>query len=279
MIIDEASYSFLEHHGVKGMRWGVRRTPSQLSSNKSSSKKSGKVGFTNQQAAIAVYGGTIAAIVLAQQGMKYADSGRRDARKSKKLPFKENPNLAGKKSIAQINKDIVPQINPGYGDPGTKMNCRRVTMAYEMRRRGYDVKATKSNYATGQTVKNMRKMNMIDKADKFQSVWGEKRVSTPTEYARMTPQKKAETVFSALSKHPNGARGEIGIGWIMGGGHSQAWEIIDNKPVIFDSQNGKTYSKPAHYAPFASSTREMAHTRLDNRQINEKLVKRWVTNV
>src|SRR4029077_17292919 len=47
-------------------------------------------------------------------------------------------------------KEVVAPINPGYGDLGTKMNCRRATFAYEMRRRGYDVKATKSVKGTGQ---------------------------------------------------------------------------------------------------------------------------------
>ena len=37
------------------------------------------------------------------------------------------------------------------------MNCRRCTMAYEMRRRGYDVTATGSTMATGQHGTGMRK--------------------------------------------------------------------------------------------------------------------------
>lgn len=241
----------------------------------------GKVGeLSPANKALIIYGGAIATLVLASKGMMRADSGRKDARKTGDKPFKENSSLKGKMSVAQLNNKVVKPINPGYGEKGTKMNCRRATMAYEMRRRGYDVKATKSKYASGQTEKGLKTANTIGKDEKWQSVWGQKEVSDVVSYSRMSPQQKADAVFSSLSaSHPNGARGEIGSGWIMGGGHSQAFEIVNRKPVIFDTQNGKVYDSPAAYSAFTGTTSTIAHTRLDNRAIDNDFIKRWVTDV
>lgn len=48
-------------------------------------------------------------------------------------------------------RDVIRGVNPKYGQPGSKMNCRRCTFTYEMRRRGYDVEATRSTKGIGQT--------------------------------------------------------------------------------------------------------------------------------
>jgi Papain fold toxin 1, glutamine deamidase len=322
VIITEDVY--LEHFGVKGMKWGIRRRPDQLTPSKSDTdvtkgvkkdyndlsdgdffkkyattkgryakrvakfgdpyaravdKISGNAGeLTPGEAMLAVYGGLFVAAILSQGVKQITDSGRRDAKKSKDIPLKKNTNLSKSKSLSQLHKDVVKPINSEYGAKGTKMNCRRATLAYEMRRRGYDVKATKSKYATGQTTKNLRRVSSISKDQKFQSIWGETQVAKPRDFAHMTPQKKAEAVFASLSKNPNGARGELGNSWFMGGGHSMAWEIVNNKPVIFDTQNGKMYKNASEYSAFTPAVLEVAHTRLDNKEIDEEFIKRWVTN-
>lgn len=274
MILDEKVY--LEHYGKKGMRWGVRNEQKPSGNGR---KSSGKVGFTSDQAAIAVYGSLMAAFILSQTTKMYRDSGRKDAKKSGKGEFKQNSALTGKMSVSELHTKVVSPINPGYGAPGTKMNCRRATFAYEMRRRGNDVKATKSKYASGQTDKGV-KSAIGDKKQKFESPWGEKDISKSVKgFSRSSPQKKADTIFTALSTHPNGARGELGVAWSLGGGHSIAWEIVKNKPVIFDTQNGKTYNSAESFAKFTPIVSAAAHTRLDNKKIDPEFIKRWVTNV
>lgn len=63
-----------------------------------------------------------------------------------------------------IYSKVVSKINPDYGAPGTKVNCRRATFAYEMRRRGYDVAATRTTDGRGQTMVGMYNAGSKDKS-------------------------------------------------------------------------------------------------------------------
>lgn len=265
----------LKHYGVKGMRWGVRRSDEQLARARGEKVKSpstsGRVGVDP----LTIYGAGIAAFLVQRHVRLYLDSGRKDAKKTGEKEFKKNPELKKKMPVDELNEKVVKQINPGYPEPGTKMNCRRATMAYEMRRRGNDVKATKSKMASGQTPKGMEKAI----GTKFEeSMWGEKRVSDPKTFIKATPQKKADLIFESLSKSPNGSRGELGVSWMFGGGHSIAWEVVDNKPVVFDTQNGKVYKNSKELAKFTPVVLDAAQTRLDNKTIDDEFIKRWVTD-
>lgn len=276
MILDEDVY--LEHYGKKGMRWGVRNDGKTSASQKNSMHSLGS-NWTPDHTIIAVYGGVIAAGILARKATMYMDSGRKDAKKSGDKAFAQNPKLSRKMSVSALHSEVVKPINPGYGAPGTKMNCRRATFAYEMRRRGNDVKATQSKYASGQNDKGL-KVATGDKKQKYESVWGEKDIAKDVKgFAYSSPQKKADTIFTALSKQPNGSRGELGVAWSMGGGHSVAWEIVNRKPIIFDTQNGNTYNSATSFAKFTPVVTAAAHTRLDNKTIDSEFIKRWVTNV
>lgn len=270
MIVDEEVY--LEHFGVKGMKWGVRNER-KTSSNPRSSTVS---GMSPDQLGLAIYGGIAVAAILARKTVMYRDSGRKDARKSGDKPFKQDLSLKKKMSVLSLHNKVVRPINPDYGQPGTKMNCRRATLAYEMRRRGNDVKATKSNYASGQTEKGLKTV-IGNKKQRFESVWGERKISTVN--GNSTPLQKSESIFKALATNPNGSRGELGLSWTMGGGHSLAWEIVNRKPVIFDTQNGKVYDSSTSFSSFTPVVLESAYTRLDNKPIDSEFIRRWVTNV
>jgi hypothetical protein len=235
-------------------------------------------GVAGVNPVLAAYGAGIIASVLISSGKKYLDSGRREAKKSRNIPLKQNPKLKQKMSVDQLSKNVVKQINPNYGGNGTKQNCRRCTLTYEMRRRGYDVKATSSNYASGQTIKGLRKTIGVDKKTKFDSIWGEHQISTRQEFLPAPPQKKADLIFSTLRKQPDGSRGELAFSWVMGGGHSIAYEIVGKKPVVFDTQNGKVYKSAKDLSELTPVMLDVAHTRLDNKPLNEDLIRRWSTN-
>ena len=227
-------------------------------------------------------------------------------------PLKKNDLLSRKMSPDAIMKEVVTPINPGYGGVGTKVNCRRCTFAYEMRRRGNDVKATHAVRGLGQNVPGL--MNATDpkasyKTDRFSSAanmfkeqyakeksgskdlgpfaraaesrgFG-KRVFTSNvgaKFHQLTTDEKTSRIFDTLEIFPEGARGEISTQWVGGGRHSQAWEIIGGKAHIFDTQTGESYDVARFSKELAGMVQDAGYTRLDNIPLNESFLRRWVTN-
>jgi hypothetical protein len=71
--------------------------------------------------------------------------------RGEKLPFTVNEKLRGHMSADELLHKVAKPVNPGYSKMGGKMNCRRSTYAYELRRRGFDVHATTSAVGWGQS--------------------------------------------------------------------------------------------------------------------------------
>lgn len=270
---------YLEHHGVKGMKWGVRKGEST----------NGKdlTGVDPITAAIgAVYVGLFLATAFQTVRAIHRrknDSGEDHQKQNANVAWKKKPGLAKKAppmTVKTLQSQVIKQVNPDFPKPGTKMNCRRTTFTYEMRRRGYDVTATKSHFATGQDLGGLNTATLGTKhrARTYESVWGEKVVAPRQEFAKQTPERKSELIFESLGKYPNGARGELAVGWNFGGGHSMAFEVVNKKPVIFDTQNGVAYPTPASFAKYTPITSEAAHTRTDNIPLDEHFLRRWMVN-
>ncbi len=265
----------LAHFGTKGMKWGVRK-------KYDSTPRSSTVGVDPVSAAIgAAYVGVFLAstyITIRDIRRYNNDSGEKTEKQNATTAWKKNPELAKKMDVDQIQSKVVKQINPEYPKAGTKMNCRRATFTYEMRRRGYDVTATKSHFAIGQDAEGLRTATMTNSKTKYESGWGKTQVATPYIISQSTPKERSDLIFNSLSKYPEGARGELGVGWNFGGGHSMAFEVIKGKPVIFDTQNGETYRNAASFSKFADITHDAAHTRTDNIPLDEKFLRRWMVN-
>lgn len=243
------------------------------------SKRNGKLTSTEKKLLVggAVVGGLILANLthtglqsgafrqLASKGATFL------ATKGKSVvSFKQNTELSRKAmSIDDILTNVVKPVNPGYGKGiGTKMNCRRATFAYEMRRRGNDVIATRTTNGYGQTAVGLLNTLSPGKKTLPTSMFGGV-ASTLKEQAKKsaTPitdllkpfaagaRKKIDKVdvspsniFSTLAKEPNGSRGELGVVWRAGGAHSMAYEIINGKPVIFDAQRGIKFESIEEFA-------------------------------
>lgn len=322
----------LYHHGIKGMKWGVKNGPPYPlddSDHSASEKKAGwrksldksesdkqnkdeKHGLTDKQKKAIKIGVAVAATALVAIGTyKLADSGelhrliekgKAALGKTDDIGFKRNPDLAKPMSAEEIANTFFGKINPGFGEEwGTTKNCKRCTYAYELSRRGYNVKATRTLDGTGQTgfvgdkiigkergisFKNIKRtvnefVNSEQTDDDVKkallSIFKETDIElTPKRSENyIEPSKK---IFQSLSKMPNGARGELTCKWLRGGSHSMAWEIVDNEPIIFDMQTNEMFKDPDSFNNLAYRMRKAAFSRLDNQELNLDLLRRWVTN-
>lgn len=404
MVIDEVAYlasnqdpvdTFLEHFGVKGMKWGVRKKgevsaekqakreskakkfdekakvlqtkisaidtrlankthfydyysrrglkkqKSELSEaqqralSDAEAKRQGKL--SHNQRKLAIGAGAAAAILATYGAYKFSTSGEMNRQLIKGKRFlsgdksdniwKLKPELAKPDmDVDGIMNNVVKHVNPGYGEKGTKVNCRRATFAYEMRRRGHDVSATRTVSGHGQTAGGIYNALDLKPGDDFGPTG---RIGMMSRIARETSNKQRGKhfdtsfsdafeknplgmrevirpsipgfevgprgsassltrpkskglevgIFRSLTGQPDGARGELGVTWGMGGGHSMAWEIVKGQPVIFDAQSGKKYTAVTDLINDFGKIGGIAEagvTRLDNVPLNQDFLMRWL---
>jgi GNAT superfamily N-acetyltransferase len=315
--------SHLAHYGVKGMHWGeVKQKQAVIS--KAEHLKNGtkyKKGFGETIKTHKAYAD--------RQGLESGDFHRKAEMGKAYLEgraheFKKNESLSHAKDVDGIMKDVVGPINPEFGKPGTTQNCRRATFAYEMRRRGYDVKATYTTNASGQHIVGlqnaltpgqdkatrglefMKDVNKMMKDTPNMNFWGDADVKMPefdfhaytkklqAEHAlndkgremnffdrnvaasKKHGELKAQATLDTIKKQGDGARGELGLAWMLGGGHSVAYEVVKGKPVVFDTQSGKKYETAKELSELVDFAGQIAYTRLDNRELNMDYLTRWV---
>lgn len=314
----------LYHHGIKGQKWGVKNGPPYPlddSDHSASEKKAGwrksldksesdkqnkdeKRGLTDKQKKAIKIGAAVAATALvAISTYKLADSGelhrliekgKAALGKTDGIGFKRNPDLAKPMSADEILTNVVSRINMdhnivGAASIGTNNNCKRCTYAYELSRRGYNVKATKSISGTGQHIYGAYNATHDDSLGGpmkriVGALKGDERIlervrnplgGTPIKIQSSSP---SESVFSALSSNPNSSRGELVMRWKGGSGHSMAWEIVNGKPILYDCQHCLMFDTPEKFKVFADKIQEVAFQRLDNVDLNLDFLQRWCEN-
>lgn len=140
---------------------------------------------------------------------------------------------------------------------GGSNNCGLCTTAYELRRRGYDVRA---NYAEqGRSIKTLS--DFFKNAD----------VQDDAALANRTKSEWMAAIERRLLRQGDGARGNFGGQYEMGGGHSIIYEISKGKVIFRDGQTGRTYRSVeeaiGNFVPGKSN-----YFRMDNLEINNDTI-------
>lgn len=221
-----------------------------------------------------------------------------------KIPFQVNKELSGKMSANDLLHKVAKPVNPGYSKAGGKMNCRRSTYAYELRRRGFDVHATTSSVGWGQSESGVINALTTKGKDYFRAtsmsqsvvlsggsnpakgdtrkIPGAKIILEGLDKARSSaigdPGSSSKAVLAELAKQPNGARGEV-LFKFPNFGHSMAYEIVDGKPHIFDSQKGTLYDAAKRVESKWDGFTGAEIRRLDNVDLDLNFLTRWATNI
>lgn len=223
-----------------------------------------------------------------------------------KSPFNINKELTGPMSAKDILAKVAKPVNPLYSTPGGHMNCRRSTYTHELRRRGFDVRATTSAVGWGQSESGVINAVTKDGKDFFDRMSMSEAVvntgfsSVAKGDTRVNPLKKilldgldnqvgghtiggytssSKRVLEELAKQPHGSRGEV-VFKFGGFGHSMAYENINGVPHIFDSQKGTLYNAATKMVESKWDGFSAAEiTRLDNVDMDINFLTRWATNV
>ena len=183
------------------------------------------------------------------------------------------PDLPLKTKATTLDEDMAA-TNPNY-NTNTKSNydenCGACTIAYDLRRRGYDVAVVDEDaYLKGGNsyldlltcYDNVDLTNLITRVD-IEKKYG---VDLPNVY----PPTREEVSYMEhdMLNEGEGARGNFMMQWINGGGHSISWEVEDGEVVYRDCQTNRKIDIE-EYRTYAKS---FTYFRTDNLTPNENVL-------
>lgn len=267
---------YLQHYGVKGMKWGIRRYENydgtltsagkERYDDAGGAKKKGLSDNTKKNLKkAAIIGGSAAAIGLAAYGAyKLGPSLFKDTREygnptkaseflvADRLPKMDKSLIGTEEDFMAMNSGIIktPLTNRCEILKGASTNCSVSTTAWELRQRGFDVQPKElingfSDEQIADFWSGDRKFDNIGK-----SIMGDigeyktnfKPLSFVNTVDMLTENEaKIDSFAASLSKkmldtYPEGARGNITTGWLFSGGHSMCWEIKNGEFKVRDAQ-------------------------------------------
>lgn len=170
-----------------------------------------------------------------------------------------------------IEEDL-KAVNPEYGDPigrGANNNCILCSLTYDLRRRGYDVRAQRAQ--DGWMPDDIKHWYPNIKY-KSNSLTDKK--PTLEEFSSIDVSKKAEYASKCIKSIKELGDGSRGIACVMwgasGGGHATAFEVQNGKVHMYDPQSGNEYPDTSRYI---MRSWDCKIARLDNIEPDPKTIK------
>ena len=164
------------------------------------------------------------------------------------------PNLKRKTSIMTPNEDMAA-CNRKYSKGGVyKNNCISCALAYDMRRRGYDVESAPID--TTSAVNGSLPVQLgFYKGEKLEAF------EVPSD------DEAAMKQFSdRILKYGDGSRGLLRIRWKNGDGHAAIWEVSGDTVVIRDPQNNTIVD----LSDYLRRAKTFYYFRTDNLELTDK---------
>ncbi len=271
---------FLEHHGVKGQRWGIRRTPEQLGHKPSKKSKFGYAPLKYKsptlqsgEKAARYLAATLASSVIPGFATLYnintvksiMDSSFDGQNYVKKDGPIESPSRMRKKEKDLGIRDDMLKVNPrlsGIASAGTVNNCSFCTFAMEMRRRGYDVRARRKGSGIS--------LGDIEHYFKNVTIEHPRAPREPGESLQHQSTRAYNELSRSLERQGPGARGLVLMKWIGSTAGHMVYYDVDKSGLVtyYDGQNKKMND----FAAFSlADPDEYRYARLDTADFTDNI--------
>lgn len=277
---------FLEHHGIQGQKWGIKNGPPYPLSEKKHDVVVNKAKDNEYPAWKRERDKHQPYTYFQKRSLRshFPDKIWREERKiqkreknyikdrNKHAEFDSKTHLYKKRKDTSEDEDLaIVNIKKDSKGAGPHNNCVLCSVAYELRRRGFDCLANNAvnGYDDDEILRMFKGLKVNETANRLT-----KKKDKTTQLETVTAKdinKYVKEVMKSYGKLENNSRGIAVLKWaspydprITYGGHCVNWEKKNGKFQILDGQTNKKYPEGEELSKMLSKTNKIDFMRVDN---------------